>query len=479
MSDPVLEPILKQHNTLAVIDNGRRYSYSDIQTSSCKLASCLDRLNLDTGSRVAILLPNSLLAVNAFLAVVRGGYSYVPMNIGLKQDELERLFNKLGIDVVLCMAAMKGQVPVRSQLLAVDEVLASSDDDVPTRDHFRHSLSPDREFVCLSTSGSTGEPRIVARSAEAINVNVLSVSAGLQVTAGDRFLSVVPFWHANGFSNCLMLPLFNGAGLITMKRFMPRPMLNLILTENPSVVIGSPFVFRALSQVIEPTTDLSHVRAWVSSGAALPAELDEKLRKQNIQVRQLYGSSETGTISISSGTPAEIGNVGNPLLGVKVRIADEKDQPVSAGQIGNIQVNSSALFSGYAGLNSDDIPMTDDGYYRMSDLGLKDPHGRLVLTGRADSMINISGVKVDPVEIQNTLTSMPGISQALVFGAKDANGMETVRAILVAKHKIGTNEVLSFCREHLAEYKLPRRIEWVDEIPQNLMGKTTRKLIEN
>lgn len=479
----MLQSLFDSDDRVAVIDGDQRHSFVGVQLSARILAGQLNRLKLGPGDRVAALLPNSLHAVAAFLAAARTSHSYLPLNIGLKSVELENCFRRYGVRAVMCRAAMESHIPDGLQIVPVDEILEKAKGDPPVSDAGWPDLDPDREFICLSNSGSTGEPRIVARTTRAVDANARHVSAGLEVTPEDRFLSVVPFWHANGFSNCLLMPLFSGASIVTMDRFLPRTMLDVIVKQKPTVVVGSPFVFHALAQVVEPLTDLRQVRTWISSGAALPPKLDEQLRSLHIHVRQLYGSSEAGTISISSDISdrghTRMGSVGKPLEDVRVRVVDDNDREVSQGQPGEIQVSSAALFSGYIGESNDETSMTEDGFYRTGDLGWQDLEGDLYLTGRTDAIINVSGVKVDPVEVQQVLTSMPGVGQSLVFGAADANGLETIRALLVVDGEISTDEVLRYCRDRLAEYKLPRSIEFVDEIPQDLMGKTARSLLEN
>jgi len=475
---PTLHSLFESDDYVAVIDGARKHSFFGIQLSARVLASRLARAKLQPGSRVAGLLPNSAEAVIAFLAAARAGHSYLPLNTGLRTRELKTMFERCGVQAVLCNAATASGIPDDGpQIISVDEVLDNSQDNPPTPEEL--DVDPDREFVCLSTSGSTGEPRIVARTAAAVDANARHVKAGLNIGADDRFLSVVPFWHANGFSNCLLTPLFSGASIVTMNRFLPRSMLEAILEHKPTVVVGSPFVFQALAQVIEPLSDLRHVRAWISSGAAIPEELDARLRELRIEVRQLYGSSETGTVSISSGAQTRVGNVGKPLHGVQVRIVDEDHREVPQGQPGEVQVASPALYTGYIGESGEDDSLTEDGFYRMGDLGWQDLEDDLYLTGRSDALINVSGVKVDPLEVQQVLTSMPEVRQSLVFGARDRNGLEMIKALLVAESEISTDEVLRYCRERLAEYKLPRTIEFVDEIPQDLMGKTPRSQLEN
>ena len=149
------------------------------------------------------------------------------------------------------------------QVVVVDEALYDAQGGPQATFTSLEKRSPEREFVCLTTSGSSGDPRIVARTSRAVCANVKQVSSELRVSSEDRFLSVVPFWHANGFSNCLLMPLYCGASIITMGRFLPRAMLDLILELKPTVVIGSPFVFRSLAQVVDPQCDLSHVRTWI------------------------------------------------------------------------------------------------------------------------------------------------------------------------------------------------------------------------
>jgi len=479
MFDPVLQSIFNRDDRLAVIDEDIHCSFEDLKMASRILAGRLNHLDLSHGGRISVILPNSLCAVIAFLAVAQTGHSYLPLNIGLKPVELKNIFHKCKVQAVICLASMQSLIPEGTQVVIVDEGPPGAQDEPSTSNEYPQQLIPAREFVCLSTSGSSGDPRIVARTALAIHANLRQVASGLQVTAEDRFLSVVPFWHANGFSNCLLLPLFCGASIVTMERFLPRPMLKLILNKKPSVVIGSPFVFRALAQVIESHSQLGHVRAWISSGAALPAELDKKLRALNIHVQQLYGSSETGTISISAVGQKCAGNVGKPLDDVNVRLVDDSNHVVAQGQPGNIQVSGSALFSGYIGEPESKINMTEDGFYRTGDIGMQDMQGNLTLKGRSDAIINISGIKVDPMEIQQVLTSMPGIEQALVFGSRDTTGLEIIKVLLVTDGKIRTDEVFQYCRSRLAEYKLPRTIKLVDKIPQDLMGKSARKLLDN
>lgn len=473
---------------IAVVDGDRRYRYQDLWREAAILADRLDRMTLPPNSRVAVLLPNSLQSVAALLAIARLAHCCLPLNVGLKSTELAAIFARCKVGAAFCDRSTAERLPAGVRALPVESVLAdhpcagAQNTDTSATAPCGTAADPARDFVCLSTSGSSGEPRLAVRSAGAVAANLERVGDALQVTPEDRFLAVVPFWHANGFSNCLLLPLARGASIVPIGRFLPRQALESIVSEGVTVVVGSPFVFKALSQVAGPggesRSGLAGVRAWISSGAALPAELDERLRGQGIEVRQLYGSSETGTICLSEAARREPGSVGRPLAGVEVRIVDEQGLAMPAEAGGEIEVRSDALFEGYLGEapRSRRLP---DGFYRTGDLGRRNRAGEIVLLGRSDAMINVSGVKVDPREVQTILESLPGIGQALVHGSRDAAGLTRIRALLVRNADVSAEQVLAYCRGRLAEYKLPRVIEFVDEIPQDLMGKTTRRLLEN
>ena len=470
---------------VAVADGDRVLSFAQLRAQAAVLANALQRLGLPPNARVAVLLSNSAEAVAAFLAVSAAGHSYLPLTPALKPDELRELFARAEVRAVLYARDGPPQCGDDVALLAVDECLqgaaAAGRGEGP---EFPGSAAdPGREFVCLSTSGSSGQPRLVARSARAVEANARHVAQALEIRPDDRFLALVPFWHANGFSNCLLTPLSRGASILTVSRFLPRQVLETVASERVTVVIASPFVFKAFAQVLAagggPPAGLGGVRCWISSGAALPAALERTLRDLGIPVRQLYGSSETGTLCLSGTGVPEPGCVGRPLPGVEIRLVDERGAVAAPGCAGEVQARSPALFDGYVADASKRASRTPDGYYSMGDLGRWNASGELVLLGRSDAMINVSGVKVDPREVQAVLESMPAVEEALVHGRSDAAGLQQIRALVVARRELSTEEVLAYCRGRLAEYKLPRAIEFVERIPRDLMGKTARSKLEN
>lgn len=458
--------------TVVVESGGRAYACGELRMMAVALRSRIASLGLAEGSRIAALMPNSAGSVAAFLAAAGSGHCYLPLNIGLKTAELAEVIERCDVRAVLGLRDRLDELPEGVAGLAVEGCVDSHERAIG------NEWDPGRAFVCLSTSGSTGWPRFAERTAGAVFANSLRVGEALGVEESDRVLSVVPFWHANGFSNCLVMPLLRGASLLTMDRFLPRQLLEAVSEHKVTVVVGSPFIFRALDRVLEPGMDLSHVRAWISSGARLPAALDDALRSRGVRVRQLYGSSETGTLCISSGEARPEGTVGPPLPGVDLRLVREDGSfSIGDGEIGDVRIRSDALFTGYVG-EEGSPPFTSDGFYEMNDRAVFHD-GELRLLGRSDAMINVAGNKVDPGEIRAVIERMPAVKQVLVFGAADGSAGEAVKALVVPDGSLSAADVLAHCRAHLAEYKLPRIIDFTDHIPEDLMGKSARRLLEN
>jgi long-chain acyl-CoA synthetase len=332
---------------------------------------------------------------------------------------------------------------------------------------------PDTEVLFLSTSGSTGTPKIVPRTQNNLVAGAKNVAEALGVTKEDRFLSVVPFYHANGFSNCMFLPMMSGATTVLMKEFSARKMLQILLEENITILFGSPFIFSVISEIAEEGQYVPAMRSCFSSGASMSEDLRRTFfRKFGVKARQLYGSSETGTVSIQLGDKPEAeGAVGRPLKAVDVKIVSRYGKELPAYEMGEIIVKSPAMTKGYIDEPELNKRAFHNGYFRTGDFGMLHARGSLHIAGRKDRVINAGGVKVDPVEIENVLLSFHKVKEAFVFGIKNRRGMEIVKATLVAQSDCKLSDVIGYCKGRLADYKIPRIVDFRDEMPRDMMGK--------
>lgn len=261
--------------------------------------------------------------------------------------------------------------------------------------------------------------------------------------------------------------------MVLMRQFSGRKMLHILREENITILFGSPFIFSVISEIAEEGQGVPAMGTCLSTGASMSEDLRKTFfEKFGVKARQLYGSSETGTVSIQLGDgPEAEGAVGRPLKAVDVKIVSGDGKELPANEAGEIIVRSPAMTKGYVAEPELNKKVFHKGYFRTGDLGMLDGHGNLHISGRKDRVINAGGVKVDPLEIEDVLVSFHKVREAVVVGIKNRRGMEIIKAILVAQPDCEVSEVIAHCRDRLAEYKVPRIVDFRSEIPRDIMGK--------
>lgn len=414
-------------NEIAIIDGAERITYGDLRERAAGIAAWLRRtLDPRRGDVIAASLPNSWQFVASFMAVTDLGCVFMPCNPRWREREVSWFAAKLGFRGIIT----EDQIRFES-----GEPAAASHDPA----------------VYLATSGSTGAPRIVPRTRRNLFAGAENVGRVLDVGPGRRFLAVIPFYHSNGFHNSMFLPLMHGATIVMARQFVPAACAERIRRERVDTLIGSPFIYSLLAEKLSSSPPLC-----ISAGAPMPAAVAERWRKRfGVRVRQLYGSTETSAISIDCAAgDAAPDCVGMPVPGAEVRILES----------GEITVRSPAVMSGYVG--EPEI----NGFFHTRDLGYLASDG-LHLTGRIRRVINIAGIKVDPVEVERVVETLAGVFACRVDAARSGHGGELIRArvALRAGAQVTRADLIEHCRSRLAEYKLPRIIEIVEA---TISGKT-------
>jgi long-chain acyl-CoA synthetase len=256
--------------------------------------------------------------------------------------------------------------------------------------------------------------------------------------------------------------------------------LELVEQERATFFPGVPFNFRLMAEA-PGDADLSSLRLCFSAGTALPRSSFEAFGERfGVLVRQLYGSTETGmiTANTSEDPVATFASVGRALGGVTVDIVDDDGNPLGSGEIGEVTVASPAASRGYAGSEEASRHAFRDGRYFTGDLGRLDDDGLLYLEGRKKLLIEVGGYKVDPIEVEDVLRAHTGVGEAIVVGVSgEAEGEEAVKAVVVPAADCDEAALISFCRERLANFKVPRQVEFRDEIPTSPLGKVLRKYL--
>jgi long-chain acyl-CoA synthetase len=469
----------------AVVDAERRFTYKALDFQIKKLAQYFSNdLRIRKGERIAIFLPNCLEFISSFFALSEIGAVSIPLNPHLKEFEIESYIDTCHITAVITNSNLQpqwGNIPGRMEkgkFVVVDRLENSKK---WRKNYFNGELNSDTffsaasdtEVIYLSTSGTTGKPKILSRSHANLIAGAKNVSESLQITGQDRFLSVVPFHHANGFSNCMFLPIICGATVILLREFSARKLLETMRDEDITILFGSPFVFSIMTETVEKDCVFPGIRYYLSTGAPMPKGLKQEFRiKFGGILRQLYGSSETGTISIDlDHTSEDEASLGRPLNTVEVKVIDKDGKILPPSEAGELIVRSPAMTKGYINETELNEKVFHNGYFRTGDLGLLGADGRIYISGRNNRVINAAGVKVDPIEIENVLLSFPKVKEAFVVGVRNKRGIEIIKAILVAQPDCRLNEVIAYCRDKLADFKIPRIVEFKEELPKNILGK--------
>jgi long-chain acyl-CoA synthetase len=331
-------------------------------------------------------------------------------------------------------------------------------------------LPRDAAIVRL-TSGTTGKPRGVVVTAAQLLADARNICATMGLRPEDTLVAAIPLGHAYGFVHLWMSLVTLGSRLLLLEQPLPAMLVEAISGAGPLVMPGTPYLFDLVLQA-GGKRRFKGLRLCLSAGAPLPERLSRAFKERfGLPIRTFYGASECGGISFDGSRDGSVpdGCVGTPLEGVRVTMIPE---PGSDGGAGRICVESEAVGLGY--LPADPKGALQPGRFMTSDLGGWDEGGRLRITGRLDRMINVGGRKVDPAEVEAVLRDLPGVRQAVVFGAPDRQRGQAVCALLVAGRGLTREAVLAACGARLARFKIPRRVEFVAKIPENARGKTDR-----
>lgn len=455
----------------AVIDGALSLTREDLAARALALAAWLRRYaGVQEGAILAAALPNLWQYPVCFLAANALGAPLLAVNPQWRRGEAAWLVRKLGVRMAFVTRktapCWEGLLPTAHAVDVESGAFAEAIRQPPLRD--LAPPDPSRTALLLTTSGSTGWPKIVPRSNANLIAGAQAVGEALGAGPGRRYLAVVPFHHANGFANCLLLPLLTGGVCVTARHALPAALSACIRRERVESLNLSPFLYSLLASHGPATEDLASVKIFLSSGAPLPAGLADLWRERfGRPIRQLYGSTEAGTVAIQDEDPGSTpGSVGRPLRPVEVRILSMEGDALPAGETGEVAVRGPAMMCGYVGEPALNQQAFRDGFFRMGDLGRLSQGGELILEGRLKRWVNAGGVKIDPVEVENVLRALPAVAACFVTGGRDVRGLDTLTALIQLKpgHAAERREIIAHCRRSLAEYKIPRVIKFVETL---------------
>jgi long-chain acyl-CoA synthetase len=476
----------RQHSgELAIVDGDERITYGDLLERVAGMREWLrEALDPKPGDVIAASLTNTWRFVASFFAVSELGGVFALCNPQWRAEELRWFAGHLGFRGVISELPFRAEWDRLGDLLKPESILtverapsrcepSAAPDLLPP-----YRRSEDDPALYLPTSGSSGLPRVVPRTHRNLEAGARNVARALGISPGRRFLGVIPFFSSNGFNNCMLMPLINAATLVMMRQFSPAACSELIQRERVEMLIGSPYIFTVLADTAVDPGLFSTLRFCFSAGARMPAAASERWRERfGIPVRQWYGSSEAGVISIDRAAeePASApgSSVGSPIPGVEVRVLDAEGAELDRGEVGELAVRSETVMSGYVNQPELNGNIFQECFFKTGDFGYVDSSGIVYLAGRLGRVINMAGVKVDPVEIEQVVESLAGVSRCHVDAVPGGREGEVIRARIVTRDgsAVTRRAVIAQCRGRLAEYKLPRVIEFVEALPTTITGK--------
>jgi long-chain acyl-CoA synthetase len=474
----------------AVVAASVRLTYADLFVAAEALSSRLTLHGVRPGDPVALFLPNGTGFVTAFLAILRSGGVAAPLNVHHQQNELTDSLQQTKPRIVLTDPERFSKIaPILEVPRGVNGPSSSPrllcldpEESFPPITTPPVAPHPDRPALYQYSTGSTGRPKPVIRTQGQLIAEVDHFTRAVSVTPQDRILAVVPLFHAHGIGNTLLAALMNGATMVILESFSPRGVLSALQNEQVTIYPGVPFMFKLLTETkIREAAHLKTLRLCFSAGAPLSPEVGRDFHRQfGVPVRQLYGSTETGsvTLNLDADIEATCESVGRAMSPAEVAIFDESGARLPVGQTGEIGIRSPAMTGEYPGLPDATAASFRNGFFFPGDVGHLDAEGRLYVTGRVTFFINVGGQKVDPAEVERVIATHPKVREVVVLGVSDPGGQERIKAAIVPHAPCGPSEILDFCQGKLADYKLPRIITFYNEIPKSPLGKVLRKHLQ-
>lgn len=445
--------------------SGEELSYRDL---SRRVAGVATRLQVMLPAQAVTLIccPNSLDFPPAFLGALAAGCAAFPISTECPARELQRAADRAGATLVIGNDAVLRAVGVGDrQCLSLRELHEAQAETWPVG-----CSVGTRTRLLLLSSGSTGMPKIVCRSGDALDAVSDQMCRAIDICPMDRLLATVPLCHSYGIEHGLLAPLWAGATAHLCRGLDLPLVLRELSTGGITVVPGVPSMFEMLTQVGDGFP-LSSVRAAYAAGAPLPASISNSFaQKYGVRITQLYGATEIGSVAYSDPRRAEFdpASVGRPMDGVNIRIADD----------GQVWISARSMFSGYMGENQSPIV---DGFFPTGDLGRIDEHGNLTITGRIKLLIDIGGLKVNPQEVEEVLRQHPDVGDCVITPVRQSETILRLKAIVTPKYAGQTLDVESlrqFARERLTTHKVPRLFEVRASLPRTATGKLSREKIE-
>ncbi len=480
-------------------DDGLAYSWRDLDRATAMMANLLASLKLPAGSRIAVQVEKSVEAMMLYLATLRAGHVFLPLNTAYQSAEIEYFIGNAEPAVVVCSPKNFGWVSKIAFQAGTRHVYTLGDDrtgsllERAVHHSDRHTVArrgEDDLAAILYTSGTTGR----SKGAMLTHGNLLSNARVLkdywgwrsQAEGGDVLIHALPIFHVHGLFVALHGALINGSRMIWLNKFDPQRVIARM--PEATVFMGVPTLYvRMLAEPSLTREAVRNMRLFISGSAPLLLETFNEWRARTGQtILERYGMSETAMLTSNPYRPEDGerrgGTVGFPLPGVGLRVRGDDGRDLPVGEIGGIEVRGPNVFKGYWRMpEKTKEEFTPDSWFKTGDVGRIDERGYVTIVGRSKDLIISGGYNVYPAEIEGYLNELPGVAESALVGVPHPDFGEVGVAVVVAKPgaRLEGDALIATLKAKLANFKIPKRCVVVTDLPRNTMGKVQKNLLRD
>jgi long-chain acyl-CoA synthetase len=482
----------------AIVFRDRRLTYRELDRLAGAVSGLLREMGVGARGRVVLMSPNVPEFGAGYLGILMAGATVVPLNPLLKEEEVRYVLEDSGAVAMVGLGASlprlraaRAGVGRRRPILCLDGPAEGEGGDLSlpeaTQDLVRFPVASgtaEDAAVCLYTSGTTGRPKGALLSHRNLMANVESFRAVLHVTEDDVFLAALPLFHAYGATVLFLEPLSMGATIVVEPRFVPEAVLRAIVQHRVTLFAGVPSMYAVLVASPRLAGDFSSLRLCISGGAPLPVAVAEAFEaKYGIPIYEGYGPTECAPV-LTVNPPfgkRKLGSVGPPIPQVDLRVVDAQGNPLPPGVVGEIVARGPNVMQGYLNRPAETAEVLRDGWYHTGDLGRVDEDGYYYIVDRKTDLILVGGLNVYPREIELVLAGHPAVAEAAVVGVPDPIRGEAPKAFVILRdgQQVAVPDLLQWCRQRLANYKVPRSIAVVADLPRTVTGKILKAEIRS
>ena len=512
------EAAAKNPGGTATLFFGARLSYARLLELAESVAGALSSLGVKKGDRVALILPNLPAYPIVHFAVLRLGGILVPTNPLYVERELERQLSSSGTETVVILDQLyprlervRTNTPVRRIVVTrvpdfLPPVLSvlyrlknrsapkpSGDGVYQYRDLIRRKarapvvdVSPDDTAILLYTGGTTGVSKGAVLTHRNLVTNVLQTRRWLSdIRMGQEIcLCVLPFFHSYGMTTGMHLAVESQSAMVLLPRFELAEVIKQIKKHRPTIFCAVPSMYNAINRYPQVSSrDVGSIRICVSGGAGLPADIQRRFEELTAgRLVEGYGLSETSPVALVNPLHGyrKSGTIGVPVSDTVAQVVDPQTKtPIPAGEVGELALQGPQVMKGYWQMPEETAQVLREGWLYTGDMAVMDEEGFFSIVDRKKDLIISAGMNIYPREVEEVLHQHPKVVEAAVVGVSSAVREETVKAFIVVEpgQELSKQEIVQFCQDKLSKFKIPKRIEFVDELPKSALGKVLRRVL--